>query len=92
MKKIVPILTLCLSALIILLCTAALTCAILSCNVPAVSIIALPLSIVGLVGSIMLAPLSFLFKKDILCRISFFINLVSLAVAIAAVSVGFSAL
>ncbi len=90
MNKIVPIITLCLSALILLLCAAALACACISCNVPAVSIVALPFSIIGLVCAMVFAPISFLLKKDVLCKISFFINIVSLSVAIVAVSVGFS--
>lgn len=92
MNKIVPIITLGFSALTILLCIAALTCAVISCFVPAVSIVALPFSIVGLVSASILAAMSFLFKKDILCRISFFVNIIALAVAICAISVGFSAI
>ncbi|MCH5156216.1 MAG: hypothetical protein J1F69_06365 [Clostridiales bacterium] len=92
MKKIVPIITLCLAALTILLNISALICACASRTAPQVKLISIPISIVGLVTVMILTPFAFLFKKDILCKISFYIDLASLAIAITAVAVAFSVL
>lgn len=92
MNKIVPIITLCLAVAVALLNAVALMCAIISISAAPVQLIALPTAIVGLVLVTILTPLAFLFKKDILCKISFFIDLASLLLAIAAVAVGFSAI
>lgn len=92
MNKIVPIITLCLAVAVILLNAVALMCAIISFWAAPLKLIAIPAAIVGLVIVTIQTPLAFLFKKDILCKISFFIDLVSLLIAISAVAVGFSAM
>ena len=92
MKKIVPIITLCLAIAAAALSVIALICACASSAVSLAKIVAVPTAIVGLVVEIVLTPFAYLFKKDILCKISFFIDVASLAVAIAAVSVAFAVL
>ena len=92
MKKIVPIITMCLAIITAALNVIALVCACVSLYVPQVTLISIPTAIVGLVSACILTPFAFLFKKDILCRISLYIDLVSLAVAVTAVSIAFSAL
>ena len=91
MKKIVPIITLCLAIAATALNIMALICACASSAVSLAKIIAAPTAIVGLVAEIALTPFAFLFKKDILCKISFYIDSASLAMAIAAVTVVFVA-
>ena len=92
MNKIVPILTLSLAVATFLLALAATICATIALSVPQVGLIAVPTSIVGLVAATFFTPFAYLFKKSLLCRIAFFVDLVSLALAVAAVAVAFSAL
>lgn len=92
MKRIVPIITLCLAIAAIALNVTALICACVANGVPIAQLISTPTAIVGLVVAMALTPFAFLFKKDILCKISLYIDLVSLAIAIAAVCVAFAAL
>ncbi|MDE7405889.1 MAG: hypothetical protein K2M89_03325 [Clostridiales bacterium] len=92
MKKIVPIITLCLAIITAALNVIALICACMSLYAPQVKLISIPTAIVGLVAICFLTPFAFLFKKDILCKIALYIDLVSLAVAITAVAIAFSAL
>lgn len=92
MKKIVPIITLCLAIATILLNATALVCACVSSAAKIAKLVSVPTAIVGLVTVCVLTPFAFLFKKDILCKISFFIDLVSLCLSIAAVSVAFAVL
>ena len=92
MSKIVPVITLLLAAMTLLLNIAALICASISPAVPSVAVVAVPASIAGLVAACLFTPFAYMFKKDILCKISMYMDLVSLFLAIAAVSVGFSVL
>ncbi|MDE6618215.1 MAG: hypothetical protein K2K13_04250 [Clostridiales bacterium] len=92
MKKIIPIITLCLAIATATLNVAAIICACMSLYASQVKLISIPIAIVGLVLICFFAPFAFLFKKDILCKIALYIDLVSLAVAIAAVAIAFSAL
>ena len=92
MKKIVPIITICLAVMTIALNVIALICACVSGSVPLAKLVSVPTAIVGLVAATLLTPFAFLFQKDILCKISFFIDLASLALAIAAVSVAVTVL
>lgn len=92
MKKIVPIITLCLAIATAALNVIALICACLSLSAPQVMLVSIPTAITGLVAAAVFTPFAFLFKKDILCKISFFIDIASLAVAIVAVAVAFSAM
>ena len=91
MKKIIPIITLCLAIAAIALNISALICACVSSNVPIAQLISTPTAIIGLVVVMLLTPFAYLFKKDVLCKISFYIDLASLALAIAAVTVAFAA-
>lgn len=92
MKKIVPIITLCLAIITVTLNVVALICACTSRYAPQVKLISIPTAIAGLVSICFFTPFAFLFKKDILCKIALYIDLVSLAVAITAVAVAFSAM
>ncbi|MDE6028827.1 MAG: hypothetical protein K2F90_00720 [Clostridiales bacterium] len=92
MKKIIPIITLCLAIAVAALNAIALICACVALYAPQVKLISIPTAIAGLVAICFLAPFAFLFKKDILCKIALYIDLVSLAVAITAVAIAFSAL
>lgn len=91
MNKIVPILTLLLAVATIILNIAAIICAGLSHSVAQIRLIAIPTSIVGLAMAGLLTPFAYFFKKAILCKISFYIDIASLIVAIAAVAVAFTA-
>lgn len=92
MKKIVPIITLCLAIVTAALNVIALICAFVSLSVQQVKLISIPTAIAGLVAVCVLTPFAILFKKDILCKISMYMDLVSLVVAITAVAVAFSVL
>lgn len=92
MNKIVPIITLCLAIVTAALNVIALICACVSLYATQVKLVSIPTAIVGLDSICILTPFAFLFKKDILCKISLYIDLVSLAVAITAVAIAFSAL
>ncbi|MDE7107067.1 MAG: hypothetical protein K2O39_01955 [Clostridiales bacterium] len=92
MNKIVPIITLCLAVITAALNIIALICACVALYTPQVKLVSIPTAIVGLVAVAVLTPFALLFKKDILCKIALYIDLVSLAVAIAAVAIAFSAL
>ena len=87
-----PILTLILAIAVIMLNIAALVLSSVSVTVTQVQLVSIPAAIAGLVIVGILTPFAYFFKKDILCRISFFIDTVSLAIAIVAVAVGFSVL
>ena len=91
MKKIIPIITLCLAIAAIALNITALICSCVSSSVPIAQLISTPIAIIGLVVAMVLTPFAFLFKKDILCKISFYIDLGALALSIAAVTVAFVA-
>lgn len=45
-------------------------------------LIAVPVTIVALVGSIVLAAFAFLFKKDVLCKIAFSVDLAALLLSL----------
>lgn len=92
MKKIVPIITLCLAIATAALNIIALICAGVSLSAPQVKLISIPTAIAGLVAAAVLTPFAFLFKKDILCKISLYIDIVSLVLSITAVAVAFSVL
>lgn len=80
----------CLAIAAIALNVTALICACVSSSVPLARAVSTPIAIIGLVVAMVLAPFAYLFKKDILCKISLFIDLASLALAIAAVTVAFA--
>ncbi|MDE6201362.1 MAG: hypothetical protein K2M47_05760 [Clostridiales bacterium] len=92
MKKIVPIITLCLAIATAALNLIALICAFVSLSAPNVKLISIPTAIAGFVAAATLTPFAFLFKKDILCKISTYIDLASFVLAIVAVAVAFSVL
>lgn len=91
MNKIVPIITLCLAVLAIILNVIAFVCVIIACSVSQIGLIAIPLAIIGMVAAGFLTPFAYIFRKDVLCKIAFFMDAASLALAVTAVIVGFSA-
>lgn len=91
MKKIVPVITLILAIATLILNIASLILICVSFTMPLLWIFFVTPTLVGLVTVIILTPFAFLFKKDILCKIAFFIDLVSLAVAVTSVILMYSA-
>lgn len=84
MNKIVPILSLCLAILTAVLSVVALIAVIASITADFAKLVSLPTAIVCFVASAVFGGFAFMFKKDILCRIAFFIDLGAFTLSVVA--------
>ncbi len=64
----------------------------ISTQVSEVRLIAIPVVIVGLTVSTLLTPFAFIFKKDTLCKISFFIDITAFILSVISVTIWLAAL
>lgn len=92
MKKIVPIILICASALTLLLALAGLILVATAMSVPQIAPIGIATTIIALIPAILCGGLCILFKRDILCRIAFFIALAGFASSVAAIIIWLAAL
>ncbi|MBD5132771.1 MAG: hypothetical protein HDT28_09355 [Clostridiales bacterium] len=91
MNKIVPIITICLAVgfAAISVCGLALISAAVTAS--EVKLVAVPTLIIGLTLAFIHTPISFFFKKDRLCFISFFIDLAALSVSLVSLTIWLAA-
>lgn len=82
MKKIIPIITITLSAIVLLIATVGIILIMLSTARNELAIITVPFIIIALIASLLLGGIAFTFKLDVLCKISFFVNIVSFIISV----------
>ncbi|MCX4312909.1 MAG: hypothetical protein OSJ83_03465 [Clostridia bacterium] len=84
MKKIIPVILICASVLSLLLGITALIITSIAVSVPQIAPLGAAAAIAALVPTLLCGGLCVLFRRDILCRIAFFICCGSFATAFAA--------
>lgn len=85
MKKIIPVLSLCVAAVTICIALTGIVTMSIAVTVSQVGFVAVPIAIVGGVLSAISAPIDYIFKRDKLCLISFYVQVC--AFSISAVSI-----
>ena len=74
MKKIIPILSLIISAVALVISVIGLIAISVAAGAKGLGVLAVPAILVGAVVSALSAAMTFMFRRDVLCRIAFFIN------------------
>ena len=92
MSKIIPILSLIISACLTVLAASGLITVSLTIKISQLRIVSIPTAIVGLTLSTLCAPLAFLFKRDKLCGIAFGLDIASLVLSAVSVTIWIVAL
>ena len=92
MNKIIPIISIIVSALCISAAALALVLVCVAVNVPQFKLISVPTAIVSDVASILSVGFNLLFRKSKLCRIALYICLVAVALSVASIVVWLCAL
>lgn len=87
MKKIIPFLSLIIAAIVLVISGMGLVAVCIAVNTRAVALLAIPTVITGTVLAALCTPLSYMFRRDILCRIAFFIDLAALVIGAAGIVV-----
>lgn len=81
LKKIIPIITICVAVMTALISVIGLITVCLATAVDQVGIFAVPVAIIGAVAAALSAPISYVFRKDRLCKCAFFIHIAALVLS-----------
>lgn len=92
MNKIIPIISIIVSALCISAAATALALICVAVRVPQFKLVAVPTAIVGAVGSLLSVGFNVLFRKSRLCRIALYICLAATALSVSSIVVWLCAL
>ncbi|MCM1367779.1 MAG: hypothetical protein NC184_03095 [Roseburia sp.] len=92
MKKIIPILSICIAALNAAVSAVGLLTVCVATAVPQLALVALPFAIAGAVSSLLSCGVNALFVRDRLCRIALFIDIGATVAAFTAITVWLAAL
>ena len=92
MKKLIPILSLCVAAVTICIALAGIVTMSIAAKVNQVGFVAVPVAIVGGVLAAIGAPIDYMFKRDKLCLIAFYIQLCAFIISAVSVAIWLIAL
>ena len=87
MRKIIPVLTIIVAAVTICIALIGIVTVSMAVKVTQVGLIAIPIAIVGGVLSAVSAPIDYLFKRDKLCLIAFYIQLCAFVISAVSITV-----
>lgn len=87
MKKIIPVLTLCVAAIVLTTSVIGIITVSITVSVRQLIMVSVPTAIIGLSLSALCAPLAFYFKRDILCFIAFWIDLAAFILSAISVTI-----
>ena len=92
MKKIIPVLSLCVAAVTICIALAGIVTMSIAVTVSQVGFVAVPIAIVGGAASAVSAPIDYMFKRDRLCLIAFYVQLCAFIISVVSIIIWLVAL